>query len=159
ESNLRLVFPLRSPPAVINSAINDIPSLTITSITISGDDYQIGGKDTSSGITLSGGASLLISGVNNRFDKTLSILLARTNTVSVSSGNDLTINSQISGPGGLVKSGAGKLVLGCDNDNLYTGMTSVLGGLLLLNRDYSGNYIPRQVSGTLIIGSSDALSA
>ena len=123
---------------------NDIPNLTVQSLTISGpltQNYVLGGMDP---ITLTGpitDSSTVTGGSPGANSIGFDITLPTTQTITVSSaaGPGLQISGAITGNGGLTKAGAGLLeLLGA---NAYTGTTTVSQGTL------EGN-----IPGALIIG-------
>lgn len=83
------------------------------------------------------------------------IILARSSNIGVNQDWTLTASGIISGPGNLVKRGAGTLTLGGPSFNTYAGETFVTEGVLQLNKPFAATAIP----GTLSIGSSAGLAA
>jgi outer membrane autotransporter protein len=75
------------------------------------------------------------------------IFLMGTLNVQLSSNVTLAPPSAIAGPGSLIKSDLGTLILG--NANTYTGLTSILGGRLILNGSLTSN---TTVSGGILSG-------
>jgi autotransporter-associated beta strand protein len=141
EQNVVLVFPAG---AANTATVNDIPNLTVQSLTISGSlmqSYTLGGNNP---ITLTGPItdSSTVAGGGLPFNNIMfGITLAATQTITVSSaaGPGLQISGVISGSGGVTKAGAGFLDL--PGANSYTGTTTVSQGTL------AGN-----IPGPLIIG-------
>jgi autotransporter-associated beta strand protein len=141
EQNVVLVFPAG---AANTMNVNDIPNLTVQSLTISGSltqSYTLGGNNP---ITLTGpitDSSTVAGGVLPFNNIMFGITLAATQTITVSSaaGPGLQISGVISGSGGVTKAGAGLLDL--SGANTYTGTTTVSQGTL------QGN-----IPGPLIIG-------
>ena len=118
-------------PATGNlTTTDDIPGLTINSITISGtgSGYTISGSQT---LTLGGG----ISNTGGTNTVSVPLVLAGTSTVDVAAGSALTISSVISGTtDGLAKTGTGTLTLTANNT--YGGNTTINAGSVVLSGQY-----------------------
>jgi hypothetical protein len=96
--------------------------------------------------------------------------LAGTTTVNnaefdVAGGNTNTITGQITGSGGVTKTGLGTLVLGGTTTNDFTGASAVAtnGGTLVLNKTagttaISGSTIAIHSGGTLLLGAANQIS-
>ncbi len=105
----------------------------------------LGGSTTTSGASVTTGAGTLTLGGNVTYDATSNPLGAtiagnlslgganRTFTIgdSTSAATDLAVSAVISSAGGLIKTGAGTLVL--SSANTYTGATSINNGTLSIN--------------------------
>ena len=93
-------------------------------------------------LTLNGVAGVGIDMSNATWDLVISVpvTLANSQTWTVTNGRNVTINGAISGPGGIVKTGSGTVIL---NGNLsYSGATIVNAGKLVLpSTDYSSGSI------------------
>jgi autotransporter-associated beta strand protein len=83
------------------------------------------------------------------------ITLARPSNISVSQNWTLTTSGIISGPGNLVKRGAGTLTLGGTGHNTYAGETLVGSGILQLDKPSTITAVP----GALSIGPAIGLAA
>lgn len=90
-------------------------------LSIASDD-ALGAAD--GGITFSGGSLATTAGLST--DR--AVVLDRTGTISTADGTALTLNGALSGAGGLVKRGAGELILSAANS--YAGDTVVEAGTL-----------------------------
>ena len=80
-------------------------------------------------IVLNNGGILRSSGTNT-WPSPLSLTGAANNTITVGTGAQLTVTTNISGPGGFSKNGSGPLLL--TTNNSYSGNTVVSGGTLAL---------------------------
>lgn len=92
-----------------------------------GSEYVIGGNVTASGtnnFNLSGSNAFGVARVN----------LPIISTWDIATGSQTNINLATFGEGGLIKTGAGRLVLAGAEHNTHTGMTTVSGGSLILNK-------------------------
>jgi autotransporter-associated beta strand protein len=123
---------------------NDTAITTFNSITFTG---------AGSAYNLSGGAITLTNGINHSTTNaaTIGIIIPismnTTQTVSVATiGSHLNLGSNLSGSGGLTKTGAGDLTLNNSVANTFTGTTTVLNGSLTL----SGSVV--SIPGALVIG-------
>jgi autotransporter-associated beta strand protein len=132
EPNVVLVF----PGGAANAAnINDVPNLTVQSITLSGNltqNYVLGGTNP---ITLTGPLTDSSTSVGGTFPPNtilFGIILAmpQTFTVSSASGPGLQVSGVISGSGGVTKAGAG--LLDFSGANTYAGTTIINAGTLLV---------------------------
>src|SRR5712671_216308 len=129
-----LVFPA---DALRLQATNDISNLLVDFISFFGDNYTLAGVGTGLALTLSGARptfpfsyNLHSDGTNNVLDSSLGLVLTNTNSFAVSYGDDLVIQSLMSGQGGFTKYEVGILCLGGTNANTYTGTTTVADGIL-----------------------------
>ncbi len=94
--------------------------------------------------------------------------LAGTTTVNnaefdVAGGDTNTITGQITGSGGVTKTGGGRLVLAGTATNDFTGASAVNAGTLLLNKTagttaISGSTIAVNSGGTLLLGAANQIS-
>ena len=94
--------------------------------------------------------------------------LAGTTTVNnaefdVAEGNTNTVTGQITGTGGVTKTGLGVLVLGGTTTNDFTGSSAVNAGILHLNKPagttaISGSTIAVNSGGTLLLGAANQIS-
>jgi autotransporter-associated beta strand protein len=94
--------------------------------------------------------------------------LAGTTTVNnaefdVAEGNTNTVTGQITGTGGVTKTGLGTLVLGGSTTNDFTGASAVNAGTLHLNKSagttaISGSTIAVNSGGTLLLGAANQIS-
>ncbi len=108
--------------------VNDFAGAPVfTSITFLGGDYNILGN----AITLGPGGVSQTAAAANRFSP--NIVLPATRTFDVTAGT-LTLANQISGAGGLTKTGAGTLRLEGTASNAYASVTTVNEGVLELNK-------------------------
>jgi autotransporter-associated beta strand protein len=94
--------------------------------------------------------------------------LAGTTTVNnaefdVATGDTNTITGQITGTGGVTKTGGGRLVLAGTATNDFTGASAVNAGTLFLNKTagttaISGSTIAVNSGGTLLLGAANQIS-
>ena len=92
------------------------------------------GNISSAGITLNGG-TLAVTGSAVALANVVTLGSSH-GTVSVGSGNALTLSGVVSGSGGLTKSGTGTLAL--SGTNSYTGTTSLSAGTLVVTGTLNG---------------------
>lgn len=95
-------------------------------ITVSGKNLTLRGAGNN------GEGSLQSSSGTNVWNGTVAVGSDANPTVGVSAGSRLALNGVVSGNQGLIKKGAGTLLLG-NTANTYTGATVVEGGTLLVN--------------------------
>lgn len=107
----------------------DILSLTIntaTALTLNSPDHRL---------TIHGNAAITVAaGAGAVTLNTLLDLEGSAPVISVDNAGGLTLTGEISGSGGLTKTGTGTLTLGA-TVNLYSGRTSVLGGTLAVSSE------------------------
>ena len=148
EANVTLIFPAGASNQATN---NDIPGLTIASITFAGSGYSITGQK----ITLSGGISSTgTPGSSVGIDLDISVF----QTFTVNTGT-LTISSVISSTNsvGFTKDGIGTLII--SGTCTYPGLTTVSDGVLTVNGSISSSKV-NLTGGTLNgSGSIGGLSA
>lgn len=97
------------------------------------------------------GAALAVSDGSGSNSWSGDVVLLRDTTILVSSGAPLNLIGAIGGAGGLLKTGAGTLLLTGNSNNTYAGTTTVAAGTLGLRKGSSpGSY--RAVPGDLMIG-------
>ncbi|TAG08482.1 MAG: hypothetical protein EAZ42_10515 [Verrucomicrobia bacterium] len=141
-----LVFPAGGfkPTNVCN-----IANLKVDSLIINGSSYALNNPSpVALPITLIGnGNSLYSAGTDNIIRCPLVLSSANLN-FGTSTVGELWINGAMSGTGGFNKTGRGDVFLAGDQDNIYTGTTTVLGGTLHLAKT-SGRIA---VGGELVIG-------
>lgn len=111
----------------------DVGTLTVPSVTNAGIASPLG---TGSGIAIQNNATLRYTG-SLGFTNRTTLLPSGVATIDLPGSSNLTLFGNISGAGGINKSGTGTLVLG--TSNTYTGPTSITGGNLYLAVD---NAIP-----------------
>lgn len=131
-------------------------SITAGTLSVSAEN-NLG--DVSGQVTIDGGTLKYSQG----FSSTRAIALGAGNgTIETDdTANDTTVNSAVSGTGGLTKSGAGTLVLA--KDNTYAGGTTIAGGTLQLGNGGTSGKIQGNVDtgadasnkGTLVFNMSD----
>jgi autotransporter-associated beta strand protein len=113
---------------------NNLNNLVVNSIFVGGTDYVIGGNAIT--LTSLSDSSLLGSNVVN---------LPITGPISVAvniASTHLTLGGVISGPGSLIKNGAGFLRLSGASPNTYAGETTVNDGTLELNKSANVLAVP-----------------
>lgn len=146
ETNLVLIFPSGMP----TDSRNDINGLSITSITFSGDGYQITSQNQGHGksITVTGGITVQSGVTTTSID--LNMTLGAAQTFTVASGAEIDLGGVISGvaTAGLTKAGAGTLVLSGTSNNTFAGSMTVSEGTLELSKTAGKTAIPA----ALIIG-------
>ena len=145
DADAMLVFPAGAAN-LIN--MNDISGLTITSISFTGSDhYTLSGM----AITLNAGGITLGTGATTGTDVIgLAIALGASQTwTATNASSTLQVNTVISGPGtaGLTKDGQGTLILTADN--VYSGITTVAAGALLINGTQPGSSVTVNSGSTL----------
>ncbi len=109
--------------------------------------------DPSGGLTLEGGA--LETTASTTSTRTITLGPAGNGTINTDPGTTFTVDTLVTGSGGLVKIGGGTLVLGGAND--YAGGTAVNGGVLNVSADANlgANTGPLSFDGgTLQLGAS-----
>jgi len=145
-----LTFPVGAAHFAVT---NDLTGLQVDSLTFSAPGYTVyaaAGKT----ITLTGGINILCND-NAALDTSLGIVLANTNSISVTTGKQLTIMGPISGPGALAKIGGGALMFSGTPANTYSGSTLLSDGSLVLQRGVSAFNTAVAVPGPLFLGGSN----
>jgi len=84
------------------------------------------------------------------------IVLQSDSSVDVSGTAVFTLTKEISGPGGLIKSNPGTLVLGGTDANVYGGATTVNNGVFLLSKPDGVNAIPGNITVQNPVGTGQA---
>lgn len=112
------------------------------------------GQDTSLGNAslVVGGASTLQAAANIALSNAVTL----GSELTVSGGNDLTLNGVVSGAAGLVKEGSGKLTL--SGTNLYQGNTTLNAGTLVLGNAGALGHGRLDVAGSAALESASALT-
>jgi autotransporter-associated beta strand protein len=129
-ANADLVFPAASS----TSSNNNIPSLQINSLTISGSNYAFTGNSLTLGSAAPGSGNVVLNtnAANNSaaFDIALAGGAGNTQSFTVNFGAALTLGGQLSGNTGvaLTKQGAGTLILA--GDNSFTGPFTINSGIV-----------------------------
>ncbi len=131
------------------NSTNDIAGLTLGQIKFISGGFNIYGLPFT--LTNSLVATNFTGGI--MFSNSFTIATADV-TVLVSNGITLTLNGNIGGSVGVIKTGAGTLLYQCIGNNTYSGTTLVGAGTLQLN--VSG---PDGVSGPLVIGDGTGAGA
>lgn len=141
-ANDALIFPILSPTSLNKTASNGFGAGTVFGpITIDAGGYVLTGNL----INLSGG--LFLNGANTA-QVIMPFELADPAAFTVSNASGiLTLTQPISGPGGIIKSGNGLLIL--NGNHTYTGPTIVHGGALQVGGDLPGLI---QVNNGFVIG-------
>jgi autotransporter-associated beta strand protein len=135
-----LVFPASASDKV---ADNNFPADTIFQSITLGGGYTLRGARVqigTGGITDNSNTSNVIS-----FKLFLS---TGTRTISVGSNSTLFLNDEISGAGGIIKTGGGNLSLRNNND--YTGLTDIQAGILFIEKDNALGAFGSSANGTRI---------
>lgn len=151
EAGITLTFPAG---ATRYTSTNNIGNLAIDGITVSGNNYKIGG----SAITLTGVAfyNLNCSGVNDEIAMDIA-LTSNYEYFNVDPSDSLTLSGVLSGTGGFTKFSQGALVLAGPGNNTYAYPTTVNGGMLDLAKSAGGIAIPGQITvGTQSTASKDS---
>ncbi len=105
-----------------------------------------GGRATSgSGGLLYLGGNVTTVGGTGSLEGRVELLVTRTFNVSEAAGADLSVSAQVTGPGGITKTGPGHLYLG--NANTYQGLTTVNEGLVYVDDD---NALGSTAGGTVV---------
>lgn len=134
ESGVKLVFPATTH----TDTTHDVAGLSVDLFTITGKGYLISG---------SGGAKLTLSGASNgglvaapgdanynAIDASLPVVLAGTIVTLTNTNGILDIRSVISGPGILVRDGAGSVILSGTAPNTFSGGLFAQGGETQFNK-------------------------
>ena len=131
DPNAELAFPAGSRL----DAVNDLPSLVVRSLSISGTGYTVSGN----AITLAPDAAMFFNsdGLN-----TISCNLVVPSVIAVDSvayggaflSRGINFSGSISGAGGLRLVGAGEVILSGGAANTYTGPTEVMAGALIVTK-------------------------
>ncbi len=151
EANVTLLFPVGATRYAVT---NDIPGLAVHSLTLNGS-YTLSGSGGAALTFTGGGASVMVNGSQvNTIASTLPVVLNAGVLISLNHpAARLTLDSTISGPGGVAQDGPGILTFSGPNTNTYTGTTQVLQGELRLSQV---NFFPfLAVPGRLIIGTAN----
>ena len=138
------------PSGVARTAVtNDIyfgifGPLYVDSIIVS-DNYLIAGKGNGTNIVMTGNAAPFFGinlqnfycvGTNVTFDSSLNLILNNTNTITNTVNSALDIQATLTGSGGWIFQGSGQMTLDGGNPNTYTGPSTVLGGKVVLGKQY-----------------------
>jgi autotransporter-associated beta strand protein len=130
-ANADMVFPAASA----TSSNNNIPSLQINSLTITGSNYALTGNSLTLGSAAPGSGNVVVNtnAANNSaaFDIALAGGAGNTQFFTVDTGGALTLGGQLSGNTGaaLTKQGAGTLILTGDNSG-FTGPFTINSGIM-----------------------------
>jgi fibronectin-binding autotransporter adhesin len=147
ETNITLSF---GSGATTVAMVDDIPSLSVDSITFSASGYSLTGGTAAATLGLTGAASTAISdsaGSNSIAAANLSISLAGNSQISVTTGTDI-INAPISGAFGITKAGSGTLTLG--GASSFSGGTTVSAGLVMIDGAGTATTSPLGTFGTVV---------
>jgi len=144
-------------PATTNRTIQNSSgtagTFTLNGLTVNSVNNVILRNNSSATLTVQNGSSIFNLGLGNIVE----------NVISIDGTGGIVISSAITGSGrNLVKTGTGSGVLELTNANTYSGLTSVTGGTLRLNRA-GGNTIPSTnnvevTGGTLQVNTSQTLN-
>lgn len=153
EANVNLIFPLNGNP----SSVQNIVGLEVDTMSIQGSGYNFGAANGAR-LTLRGGPGALTIGPSHDtlFNSGLAITLANGAVeMNIGTSTDLYIEGQISGRGGLVKTGPGAIEFAGTQSNNYSGLTDVQVGTLRLNKT-SATAIPAALRIGLAAGTPDS---
>ena len=145
--------PLYAGHLVNNTANSTIDVLlTAGSSTLTWNGANSGDWDTTSANWTSGGPAIYTDGdfvqffdgaINNNVNLTLGVLPAATIVSNTTTLFTFTGGGYIDGAGSLLKSGSGTLVLDNSGNNVFTGGTTISGGMLQVgNNDANGSLPP-----------------
>jgi autotransporter-associated beta strand protein len=158
---------------VANSSIGAVhfDASATSNRTIQNSSGTVGGTFTLNGLTINSvnnvilrnnsSANLTIQNGSNTFN--LGLGNSTENVINIDGTGNIVINSVITGTGrNLVKGGSGSGVLELSNANTYSGLTTVTGGTLRLNRT-GGNTLPSTnnvevTGGTLQVNTNQTLN-
>ncbi|MDB6028100.1 MAG: Extracellular serine protease precursor [Verrucomicrobiales bacterium] len=124
---------------------NNIGNLAVDGVTFNGSGYNVGalsGYD----LILTNAGSIFSTGANNVFGASIGLVLTQMKTFTVL--GSLTIQSPISGPGGINMNGNGQLTIAGTSANTYTNATWAYNGTLVLSKTAGVTAVP----GDLVIG-------
>jgi len=138
EANVLLVFPGTSAH---RHTTNDIPNLTVASITFGAPNYVIAGKPATNALTLQANPFFSVTtdsaASNCQIYASCPLILGNHGIISVGGSHTLRVFSAISGPGGFSKAGTGSLRMAAATANSYEGQTIVSRGALELSNGIS----------------------
>ncbi|MBI1840640.1 MAG: autotransporter-associated beta strand repeat-containing protein [Verrucomicrobia bacterium] len=157
EGNATLVFPNAVVP---KNTTNDVPGLTVASLSFLGADYGIYGKPAGIQLNLSAhgvnGFLVAASQDGNEIGGSVNLSLGGQGVFSVGKATTFALGCRMSGAGGFTKKGQGTLTLQSVVSNVYGGETVVEDGILQLQCfPTPGNPAAIAVPGPLTIGDGD----
>jgi autotransporter-associated beta strand protein len=123
---------------VFNGAISAPRTITLdvspTAGTLTFDNaansYTLASTGTLTLATTTGNAAILVLSGTHSISANVT-LASNTDMVVTGTGDLLTLGGEVSGPGGLIKSGSGRLILS-GTDNIFSGGTTILSGKLIV---------------------------
>jgi autotransporter-associated beta strand protein len=136
-------------------------TLAVASLNDGGSPSSIGAAGTAATQLVLDGGTLALSGPQTNTNRSLT-LGAAGGTLAVPTATSLQISGQLTGPGGLTKTGAGTLILAAANS--FTGGTTITAGKLLLATDTAnvaglGNGLVTLNGGTLAMTDNGDVSS
>jgi len=136
---------LSFPPGARLVATNDIAGLKIRSIAFSGSGYQIGGNaitivESGELFDSTAGPNVISCNVVLQHDLTV-----HSSGSTIYKGDGVALTGVLSGPGGIRLLGGGRLVLGGNQPNTYTGVTRSLDGEMQLRKPAGVTAVPAEL--------------
>jgi hypothetical protein len=151
DANAQLSF----PPGGRLAANNDIAGLTVRSISFSASGYQLRGNAiafTSDAELFDSTAGPNVVACNVALQSDLTVFSTGS---TIYQGAGVTLAGALSGPGGITLLGGGRLVLGGNSANTYTGVTRSVHGELQLRKPHGVVAVPGELRIESTMGNSD----
>ncbi len=134
-----------TPAAALRTTNNNIATIDVGSITISGTGYTLNGSQLTLGNTISGGGTLNLAALAATLG--LNVKLGGSNAnakdyFSAGSGDTLTMTNaaHLAGAAELISNGVGTVVFTADNSTTFNGPIDILAGVLsITNANALGN--------------------
>jgi hypothetical protein len=132
DASLQLVFPVHARAS--QQPVNNIPGLVVTSLTLSGSNYELDALSASHGLAIAAGGTVTCSGTNNSVAPLLGLSVnSGIANVAVAGSAVFHVHSAIAGPGSITKSGTGTWWIEGAAPNTFAQLF-VTGGLAGLNK-------------------------